>query len=137
MNYDDLDKKIIGIRKRGLNKILEDTLTADIRKEFYENAIKEKINNISDLFKRNVLFLQRMHHSNCAASKIRTTMGLEMDRNYHDTVFGERPLYSLRVAIIVAEFYGIPTELLLFVDLEANEQTIKKQYPAIFKQSRN
>jgi hypothetical protein len=136
MNYDELDKKIIGIRKRGLNKILEDTLIADIRGEFYETGIVEKMDNISQRFKRNVKFLSRIHGSTCAASKIRENMGITTDKYFNDVVFFESRLQGLKTPLIVAEFYGLPVELLLFSDLEANEQRIKTEYPALFKQSR-
>ena len=128
MTSDELDKKIIEIKKRGLNNFVENELIADLRKEYYEKTIEKKIHRLSDRFRANVLYLNRLHKENCSSNKI---------NEFNKIIYEENRLYSLRQAIIVAEFFGLPVELLLFNDLEANGNTLKAEYPALFRQSRD
>jgi hypothetical protein len=137
MTSDELDKKIIEIKKRGLNNFVENELIADLRKEYYEKAIEKKIHRLSDRFRANVLYLNRLHKENCSSNKIKEFMGLEMPIDFNKIIYDENKLYSLRQAIIVAEFFGLPVELLLFNDLQANGDTLKAEYPALFRQSRS
>ena len=64
-------------------------------------------------------------------------MGIQIDANLSKILYGEYTLSSLRTAIVIAEFYGVPVDILLFQDLEANAETFKQLYPALFRQSRN
>jgi hypothetical protein len=137
MTGDELDKKIIEIKKRGLNNFVENELIADLRKEYYEKTIEKKIHFLSDRFRANVLYLNRLHKENCSSNKIKEFMGLEMPNDFNKIIYDENRLYSLRQAIIVAEFFGLPVELLLFNDLQANGDTLKTEYPALFRQSRS
>lgn len=137
MTGDELDRKIIEIKKRGLNNFVENELIADLRSEYYEKAIKKKIHSLSSRFRQNVLFLNKLHKENCSANKIKEFMGLEMPNDFNKILYEEGQLYSLRQAIITAEFFGLPLELILFTDLQANADTLKTEYPALFRQSRD
>jgi hypothetical protein len=137
MTGDELDKKIIEIKKRGLNNFVENDLIASLRSEYYEKAIDKKIFNLSSRFKQNVLYLNKLHRQNCSVQKIKEFMGLDMPNEFNKILYEEGKLYSLRQAIITAEFFGLPFELLLFTDLEANANTLKEEYPALFRQSRS
>lgn len=137
MTSDELDRKIIEIKKRGLNNFIENELIANIRKEYYEKAIEKKIHHISNRFRANVLYLNRLHKENCSANKIKEFMGIDMPNDFNKTIYEENKIYSLRQAIITSEFFGLPVELLLFTDLEANGTTLKAEYPTLFRQSRS
>ena len=137
MTSDELDSKIIEIKRRGLNNFVEAELIADLRKVYYQQSIIKKISNLSDRFRRNVLFLNKLHKQGCSAQKIKEFMGVDMPNDFNRIIYENGKIYSLKQAIIVAEFFGLPFELLLFNDLEANENTLKKEYPALFRQSRS
>lgn len=137
MTADELDRKIIEIKKRGLNNFVENELIADLRKEYYIENIDKKINRLTERFRANVLYLNRLHKENCSSNKIKEFMGLMMPNDFNKILYEHNNLYSLRQAIIVAEFFGLPVELLLFNDLEANGNTLKAEYPALFRQSRS
>jgi hypothetical protein len=137
MTSDELDIKIIEIKRRGLNNFVENELIADLRKEYYGKAIEKKIHRLSDRFRSNVLYLSRIHKEACSAQKIKEFMGVDMPNDFNKILYEESKLYSLRQAIIVSEFFGLPVELLLFTDLEANGNTLKTEYPALFRQSRS
>lgn len=64
-------------------------------------------------------------------------MGMEVENNLHKIAFGDSNLTSLKTAILVAEFYGVPVEILLFQDIEANAETFRQFYPALFRQNRD
>lgn len=137
MTSDELDRKIIDIKKRGLNNFVENELIAGLRKEYYEKTIEKKIHHISDRFRANVLYLNRLHNQNCTANKIKEFMGVDMPNDFNKIIYEDNNIYSLRQAIITSEFFGLPVELLLFTDLEANGNTLKTEYPSLFRQSRS
>lgn len=137
MTSDELDRKIIEIKKRGLNNFVENELISDLRREYYVKDIEKKVHRLSSRFRGNVLYLNRLHKENCSAQKIKEFMGLDMPNDFNKILYEEANLYSLRQAIMAAEFFGLPVELLLFNDLEANGDTLKKEYPALFRQSRS
>lgn len=137
MTFDELDEKIIGIKKRGLNILIENELIATVRKEYYEKEIEKKVKHISDRFRKNVYLLNKAHGDTCSAQKIKEFMGIEIDYSINKVLYEEKGLYSLKHAYIIAEFFGLPVELLLFQDLEANYEILAKEYSALFKQNRN
>jgi hypothetical protein len=137
MTLDELEEKIISIRKRGLNILLENELIALVRKDYYDIQIEKQIGHMSNRFRNNVLFLNSLHKENCSAQKIKEFMGVDIDVSVNKIFYGDRNIYSLKQAIIISEFFGLPVELLLFQDLSAIRETIQKEYPTLFRQSRN
>lgn len=137
MTFDELEKKIQSIKKRGLNIMVENELITDVRKRYHNEKLNEAIAAMSERVRRNNKFLGRLHGEYCSWQKIKSFMGIEYDPDLNRVLYEDHNLYSLRMAYGIAEFYGIPMELLLFTDLEANEDIIKREYPALIKQSRN
>jgi hypothetical protein len=137
MTSDELDKKIIEIKKRGLNNFVENELIADLRKEYYDKSTEQKIIRLTTTFRSNIAYLNRLHKEGCSAQKIKEFMGVEIPYDFNKIIYENQNLYSLRHAIIVSEFFGLPVELILFTDLEANGNTLKKEYPTLFRQSRS
>jgi hypothetical protein len=137
MTFDELEEKIRSIKKRGLNIMVEAELIADVRKRYHEKKLDQRIKAMSDRVRRNNKFLGKLHGEYCSWQKIKTYMGLEYNPDLNKILYDEYNIYSLRMAYGIAEFYGIPMELLLFTDLEANEEIIKREYPSLIKQSRN
>jgi hypothetical protein len=136
MTLDDLEDKIIGIRKRGLNILLENELIALVRKDYYDVEIDKQILHITERFRKNVSFLNGLHKQNCSAEKIKEFMGVDIDKSINQILYGTKNMYSLKQAIIISEFFGLPVELLLFQDLSINRERFEKEYPALYKQSR-
>lgn len=134
MTLDDLDKKLIEIRKRGLSKLLEYELIAKARGEYYQEKINAMENTISERFFKNVDFLARLHKSFPSATNIKDNMGYQVDHYYANCVNNSN-LYSVKHAVIISQYYGIPVELLLFSDIELYGERIRKEYPSFFKQS--
>lgn len=137
MTSDELDRKIIEIKKRGLNNFVENDILKSLRKEFHEQNIEKILGHITDRFRKNIFFLNKLHGENFSAGKVKEFMGLDIDLYFNKIVYETKTLYSLKQAVMVSEFFGLPVELLLFTDLEINSDYIKKEYPALFKQSRN
>jgi hypothetical protein len=137
MNYDQLEDKIRSIKKRGLNIMVENELIADARKTYHEERMRKKLETMADLIRRNNNFLGKLHGEYCSAQKIKSFMGLETSGNLNKALYENGIFYNLHSIYAVAEFYGIPMELLMYTDLEANEDIIKREYPAIIRQGRN
>lgn len=137
MTLDELDKKIIEVKKRGLNILIENELIADLRKEYYNGLLKRKMTRITDQVRRNVLFMTKIHNQTISQGKIKEFMGIDVETNIHKVIYGESTLASLKTAILIAEFYGVPVEILLFQDIEANAETFRQFYPALFRQNRD
>lgn len=137
MTLDELDRKIIELKKRGLNILIENELLADLRGRYYETAIDKKVESITNQLRKNVFFLGTIHDQNVSYSKIKEFMGITTDSNLNKILYEDYSLTYIKTAITVAEFYGVPVEILLFQDLEANEQTFRQLYPALFRQGRN
>lgn len=137
MTTDELEQKIIGIKKRGMNILVENELIAKVRKEYYDIQIDKKVQHISDRFRANVLFLNKIHKENCSAQKIKHFMGVDIDISINKVLYEQKSLYSLKHAYIISEFFGLPVELLLFQDLSANYETLSREYSNLFKRNRN
>jgi hypothetical protein len=137
VTLDELDKKIIEIKQRGLNVLVENELIADLRSQYYSDLLKRKLNRITDQLKRNVMFMGKLHGEMVSPNKIKEFMGMEVENNLSRIIFGDSTLTSLKTAILVAEFYGVPVEILLFQDIEANAETFREFYPALFRQGRD
>lgn len=137
MNLDELESKIIEVKKRGLNLLIENELIADLRGEYYTGLLKRKLSRISDQLRRNVLFMTKLHSQTISPAKIKEFMGMDVDTNIHAVIYRDSNLTSLKTAILIAEFYGVPVEILLFQDIEPNVETFRKLYPALFRQNRD
>lgn len=137
MTADELEKKIISIKKRGLNIMVEQDLISQLRAEYFTEKIRNRSERISKQFARNLDFLSRMHKDSITVNKVRLQMGLSLIGDEEKVFRGEQNIYSLRIAIIAAEYYGMPVEFLLFKDLSADEKLFTEQHPAIIRQNRD
>lgn len=137
MSLDELESKIVEVKKRGLNLLIENELIADLRGEYYSGLLKRKMNRITEQVRRNVLFMTKIHGQTISPSKIKEFMGMDVETNIHRVIYGDSVLASLRTAILIAQFYGVPVEILLFQDIEPNVETFRKLYPALFRQNRD
>ena len=135
MSYDDLDKKIISIKKRGLSKMLELNLISQARGEYYGEKIDTMEKEISTRFFQNLEFLSRMHRSFPSSTSVKDFMGVAVDQYYASVMRSEERIFSIRHVLIVSQYYGIPIQLLLFNDLEIYGERIRTEYPTFFKQS--
>ena len=137
MTIDELEVKIVTIKKRGMNILLENQLIAEIRGEYYDKLIDNKLVYISNQFRENIEYLGKLHSESISIQKIKEFMGVDLDSHLSKVIYNDCKLISLKVAIVASEFYGLPVELLLFQDLKSNAEILKELYPALFKQGRN
>lgn len=137
MSIDELERRIVEVKKRGLNIIVETELIATLRGDYYEKLISKKQRAITDLFKQNIFYLSSLHNQLATSNALLENMGVTVDKNFNKIIYSDYLLYSIRTAIVVSEFYGLPVEYLLFTDLKANAETLKTFYPALFRQGRD
>ena len=135
MTYDELDNKIIAVKKKGLSTILEISQIAELRSDFYKERMQSDLDFISDRFHANVEVLSRIHKVKPTVNNFKEFMGLTVDSAYTNFLFKNGTMTYLPFALYVSYFYGVPVEMLLFSDLELHEQTIKQKYPFVFQQN--
>jgi hypothetical protein len=137
MSIDELEVKIISIKKRGMNLLLENQLIAEVRGQYYDKLVDNKLVHISNQFRENIKYLAKLHDQSISIQKVKEFMGVELDSHLSKVIYNDCKLISLKVAIVASEFYGLPVELLLFQDLKSNAEILKELYPALFKQGRH
>lgn len=137
MTFDDLDREVNSVKKKGLSPFVQENLIKQVRKQFYEEKIAKDLKAIVSLIHKNTLFLERQIKASASSHNIKDYLGVSLAYNYQDWYLGKETSFRLEFALIIANYFAVPVELLMFTDLEANERTIKEQYPLIFKQSRN
>jgi hypothetical protein len=137
MTSDEMDKQIIAVKKQGLTPYVERHKIAQVRQTFYLDKIKSDRQKFVELIFRNINFLNRIHKCKISRYTVEDNMGLKTDDSFSDFVEGKTSMINFELVLLCASFFGIPAELLLFTDLEANEQTIRNEYPSLFKQSRH
>lgn len=132
MTIDEFEQERVEIKKQGLSPYVEDHKLAKLRHRYYAALIERQEDEISDRILKNIRFLCRIHKTKLNLEHFTDYMGLRMD-SYLRMCLLEGRIHNFQNILWVAAFFGIPSELLLYTDLEANEGTIKAQYPALFK----
>lgn len=137
MTADELEKKIISIKKRGLNIMVEQEMISQIRAEYYTDRFRTKSEELTNRFVRNLGLLSKIHRDMITANKVRLQMGLNITHEDEKVYRGEYRLNNIRLAMIAAEYYGVPLEILLFKDITTDEQLFRQQYPTLIRQNRD
>jgi len=132
MTYDELEKQIIEIKKKGLPYIIQQSKIAELKGKFYDDESENQLRKISVQFSKNIETLGKMHKSWPSVNHVQEFTGITLPQGYHNFITNRTLLTNLRYVMVVSVYYNIPPEILLFTDIEANEQTIKNQYPFIF-----
>lgn len=135
MTLDELEKKIIEIKKLGLSPILEISKISDVRKEYYTQKIRQNQDVIKNRFFKNIHFLVAKYNSSPTKRNIKEFMGIDVDESYSKFYDQKQDIYNTKYVLIMSLYYGIPAELLLFHDLEIYGEQLKNNYPALLKQS--
>ena len=135
MTVDDLDKKIINIKKKGLSKLIEIQLIGEVKGEFFKERIKNTENSLSAQFHKNIEFLSAKLKSFPSGANIKEFMGITPDQYYDSFIKNKSKIFSLEQVLIASQYYGLPIDLLLFHDLTLHVEHLRKEYPALFKQS--
>lgn len=132
MTVDEFEQERVNIKKRGLSPYVEDHLMGKLRHRYYTLLVDKQYDEINERLKRNIHFLARVHKIKFDVHVFTDYMGVQMDKNFRELVIDKKINYY-KYVLWVAAFFGIPSDLLVYTDLEANEETIRTQYPALFK----
>jgi hypothetical protein len=133
MTLSNFEKEIIAIKKQGLTPYVERHKIAQARQKYYVEKISADKEMYTSLFLNNIAFLNKIHKSWCNRNNIEENMGIRTDDYFQLLMDGKLPLYNFEHVLLVAAFFSLPPDLILFNDLEANEQTVRKEYPFVFK----
>ncbi len=132
MTVDEFEQERVNIKKKGLSPYVEEHMLAKLRHKYYSALVDKQEREISERFLANIRFLNRIHKSYITLDNLTDYMGVRTDSTLLHT-FTEGRLTNFKCILWVAAYFGMPSELLLYTDLQAHEGTIKAQYPALFK----
>ena len=135
MTLDDFEQEVLKIKKKGLTKLTEINEIQKVRNKYHTTRIDADIEKISDRIHKNVAYLSATVRVAPTPSRIKEFMGIQTDSYYSKCLNGTLKFYSFEQAVIIAHFYGLPVELILFHDLKAYGKNLWQEYPALFKQS--
>jgi len=133
MTLDQLDKKIIEIKKKGLPKVIELEHIRKVRGEYSKEKADKTFSTISQRFTKNIHFLSAKFKSFPSSKNIREFMGVSPSNSYDAFLKNSTEYFSFKDAILVSEYYGVPVNLLLFDDIELYGEQIWKEYRSLFQ----
>ena len=136
MTLDELEQKIIEVKKKGLAKIIELKQIKDIRSVYYKERIQRAEDTISNRFYKNLLYLANRFKSFPSNSNIEEFMGMSFSPFYDNFIKNQAGMLPIKDMILISEYYGVPLNLLIFEDIEIYGEQIWKEYNTIFKQSK-
>lgn len=137
MTIDELENKIIEIKKKGLPKIVELNQLREVRSEFYKKKVKKAEEILSSRVLRNISFLSKTFKSYPTSSNIKEFMGVDVSIYYDSFMKNEKGILPFRDMYVIALYYGVPINLFMFEDLEVHGEQIWKEYNTVFKQSKH
>lgn len=117
--------------------MVEQEMISQIRAEYYTDRFRTKSEELTNRFVRNLGLLSKIHRDMITANKVRLQMGLNITHEDEKVYRGEYRLNNIRLAMIAAEYYGVPLEILLFKDITTDEQLFRQQYPTLIRQNRD
>jgi hypothetical protein len=133
MTLDQLDKKIIEIKKKGLHKVVELEQIRKVRGEYFQEKSEKTFQTISQRFMKNIVFLSIKFKSFPSSGNIKEFMGVTPSNSYDAFIKSNSEYFSIKDAILVSEYYGVPVNLLLFDDIELYGEQIWKEYRSLFQ----
>jgi hypothetical protein len=137
MTYDELDKKIIEIKKKGYPYILQQSKISEVRGRYYTDELDKEVDRMTERVHENIMFLSKMHKSWPNANNVKEFVGIRVTTGYDKFINQRMKIVNFEYLIVVSIYYNIPVEILLFTDIQANEKSIKEQYPFVFGKNFN
>lgn len=136
MTLDELDKKIINIKAKGLAKVVELQQIKEVRSQYYKERISNVENTLSTRLFKNINYLATKFKSFPSSNNIEEFMGVTLSPYYDVFIKNQGGVLPFKDIIAVSEYYGVPLNLLIFEDIEIYGEQIWKEYNTIFKQGK-
>lgn len=136
MTFDELDKKIINIKSKGLPKVVELQQVKEVRSEYYRERINNIENSLSARLFKNINYLATKFKSFPSNSNIQEFMGVTLSPYFDIFIKNQGGLLPFKDMVAISEYYGVPLNLLIFEDIEIYGEQIWKEYNTIFKQGK-
>jgi hypothetical protein len=136
MTADDLDKRIISIKNKGLPKVVELQQLNELRSEYYSERIGNLENALSKRLFKNINYLATYFKSFPSNSNIQEFMGITLSPYFDIFIKTQGGIPPFKDIIAISEYYGVPVNLLIFDDIEIYGEQIWKKHNTIFKQSK-
>jgi len=136
MNLDDLDKKIISIKNKGLHKVVELQQLKEVRSEYYSKRLTTLEGTLSKRLFKNINYLATLFKSFPSNSNLQEFMGITLSPYFDIFIKTQGGIPPFKDIIAISEYYGVPVNLLIFDDIEIYGEQIWKEHNTIFKQSK-
>lgn len=136
MTNDDLDKKIISIKKKGLPKVVELQQLKELRSEYYSGKINTLENSLGKRLFKNINYLATRFKSFPSNSNIQEFMGITLSPYFDVFIKNQKGIPPFKDIFAISEYYGVPVNLLIFDDIEIYGEQIWKEHNSVFKQSK-
>jgi hypothetical protein len=136
MTLDELDKKIINIKSKGLAKIVELQQIREVRSEYYKERISSVENILSARLFKNINYLATKFKSFPSNNNIQEFMGITLSPYFDVFIKNQGGILPFKDMVVISEYYGVPLNLLIFEDIEIYGEQIWKEYNTIFKQGK-
>lgn len=136
MTLDELDKKLINIKSKGLPKVVELQQIKEVRSEYYRERISNIENSLSARIFKNINYLATKFKSFPSNSNIQEFMGVTLSPYFDVFMKNQGGLLPFKDMVAISEYYGVPLNLLIFEDIEIYGEQIWKEYNTIFKQGK-
>lgn len=136
MTFDELDKKIISIRKKGLPKVVELQQIKEVRSEYYKERITYVESSISKRVFKNINYLATKFKSFPANNNIQEFLGVSLSPYFDTFIKTQMGSLPMKDIIVISEYYGVPANLIIFEDLEIYGEQIWKEHHTFFKQGK-
>lgn len=136
MTLDELDKKLINIKSKGLPKVVELQQIKEVRSEYYRQRISNIENSLSARIFKNINYLATKFKSFPSNSNIQEFMGVTLSPYFDVFMKNQGGLLPFKDMVAISEYYGVPLNLLIFEDIEIYGEQIWKEYNTIFKQGK-
>ncbi len=136
MTRDEYYNKINEINYGPEREIVKDKMKRALRGQYFEQAIDQRTMSTQDLIERNFRFLARITGRKCTPKTVSEYMCYNAPPDFYDFFQEGYRFSSLKTLNMIAEFYGIPTRMLMFDELETYGDDFIKKYPGLIGQNR-
>lgn len=118
MKAEDFHLKVQEIKSLGMRQLSEDMAIQKLKGEFFDHQVLVASQAIRDRLQRNLDYLSLVFKKRPSHKALKENMGCKLPEDLKDWIQNfEGKISTLRAIVILAMFYGVPEEDLMFIDM--------------------
>ncbi len=132
----DFEKALLEIKFSGEREIIKVKKTRELTQRFWTKNVRGQCDHISDRLVRNMQTLYEYTGRKCTPKNISDYMCMGTPEDLMKFFEEGFRIASIRSAVLMAEFYRLPVEMIMFQDIKAiyEKEEFRKQYAFIIRQ---